>query len=363
MHILNWWNNLLPLSDEEKQILHTPLVHMRDSSECIKYCIAPEETSVNEWESFKRDFFNRLFMPYTLQDKQLSFEISATTFINYLFDTYVDDETLVISTDSEHPNVKKRLNTSKNTYILNLANDILTYSINKIISEAKKYKKVFVYIIGTKNSTGEITPQEFFIQLKEAFDKNDIKYKLVIDDVQGMFLVPRDYSIFDYVIGTAHALCTGYDMGILISNQFEFGKKAYNWGKFYLEHLDIMLKRRNKINMFKNVAINYYNKYINKENVLANPLSVPYIFYLKYNNLKITEETSNRLHRLNLLIPAYNFSLISFIHMRCHEFINNANLLPSAISILDFILENETNLNEDELNLRIDVEFDKLNFK
>ena len=361
MDILNWWNNLLPLSEEEIKILHRPLSHTKDSDEALQFYMKPKATNDQQWEKFKQKFFNKLFMPSKIQDRQLAFEESATTFINYLFDKYVDDNTLIISTDSEHPSVKKCLVKYKNKYILNFERDIITYSIDKILFEAKKYKKVFVYIIGTKNATGEITPQEFFVQLKQKFEKNNIFYTLVLDDVQGMFLVPRDYSIFDYIIGTAHALCPGYDMGIMLSKYFEFGKKAYNWGEEYLKHLDIMLKRRNKINIFKTVMLSYYKKHLNIDNKLANSLSVPYIFYFTIKDLNFTQKTTDLLHKFNLLIPAYDFSPITFVHMRCHEFIYNKSLLPHTISILNFILENKAVLNEKTLNSYIENELIKMN--
>jgi hypothetical protein len=41
----------------------------------------------------------------------------------------------------------------------------------------------------------------------------------MIDDVHGMFLIPRDYSIFDYILYTAHSLIPNYEMGFLISKK------------------------------------------------------------------------------------------------------------------------------------------------
>lgn len=66
-----------------------------------------------------------------------------------------------------------------------------------------------------------------------------------------MFFVPRDYSAFDYVIGTLHATYQGFDTGILIEKSYTLGKKAYNLGFEYLKRSDIILKRSEKTNLFK----------------------------------------------------------------------------------------------------------------
>ena len=347
--LIKWYKNFIEFSAQEKKLLNA---------------VKPEviiEKSDADYLLIQNAFFDRMpFCNINTVNRYITFDKSGTDFINKIFETEINDETLVISSIHEHESVKKWLKIIKNVILLDL-NDDYTQSIDKILFEARKYKKVFVYIIGTKNATGEITPQEFFVQLKQKFEKNNIFYTLVLDDVQGMFLVPRDYSIFDYIIGTAHALCPGYDMGIMLSKYFEFGKKAYNWGEEYLKHLDIMLKRRNKINIFKTVMLSYYKKHLNIDNKLANPLSVPYIFYFTIKDLNFTQKTTDLLHKFNLLIPAYDFSPITFVHMRCHEFIYNKSLLPHTISILNFILENKAVLNEKTLNSYIENELIKIN--
>ena len=354
MNIINWWNNLEPLTKQEERIIKTCLEHNLDDLtqseyEHIKeYGVSniPEITSNDKFNELTNEYFS--LMPYcncSSENKDLSFEVSATTFINKLFEIYVDDDTLVISSDSEHPNVKKQINKCKNTLILSHYTDIRGYNIEKIINESKKYKKVFVYIIGTRNDTGEITPQLFFEELKKTFINNNINHIIVLDDVQGMFLVPRDYRLFDYVIGTAHALSIGYDMGIMISNSYLTGIKAYNWGKEYLKSLSVILKRKNKMNIFRDVLIQYYSKYLTDNNSLSQELVVPYIFYMKIPLLNISQEIIDNSHFINLLISAPKISPINFIQMRSHWFIKDTSLLPKCVNIIDNMLS--SNYNED----------------
>jgi len=35
-----------------------------------------------------------------------------------------------------------------------------------------------------------------------------------------MFILPRDYEKYDYVIGTAHALIPGFNLGIVLSREY-----------------------------------------------------------------------------------------------------------------------------------------------
>lgn len=352
MDIINWWNNLNPLSNEEKGILKKGLNHiLSDRTEYIKQYGGKEEdyflsdiptfTEEEKFDILTNEFFNRMpFCNCNHTNKDLSFNISATSFINMLFNRYVDEDTLVISSDNEHPSVKNKLSECKNVLILSHYDIIRRYNLDYIINASKQYKKVFVYIIGTRNDTGEITPQNFFIDLKKEFIKNSIEHTLVLDDVQGMFVVPRDYTIFDYVIGTGHAMITNFDLGILISNHYIGGYKAYNWGKWYLERLDILLKRKDKMNMFSQVLEQYFSRDILKESrCLAQPLSSPAIFYMKLEDKELDKDISVLLGNINLLVPDSSVSINTFIRLRSHWFLIDNTLLPKCIKAVKYIFE------------------------
>lgn len=329
MNLIDTWLKMDELSDTELNYIH---YHNE---------IEPEGNE-EQYEGLIQEYFDR--MPYnnlTLKDHTITFERSATTFIKTLFNNHVNNETLVITSDSEHPNVRECVNQCKNTLILSHNTDIKGYKIFKIISEAKKYKKVFVYIIGTQNANGEITPQRFFEVLIDNFKKNNIEYTLVIDDVQGMFLIPRDYSIFDYVIGTAHAIVDGFNMGILISKKGEFGCRAYNWASNYLKAVDVVLNRKQKIFQFKDVLIEYFGKYLKRNTVtLSNEFSAPYIFYMKIpSNIEISDELQLLLHDKYVLFPDKNNGKNSkFVHLRAHQFIQHPEFLQEGLDLVSDIL-------------------------
>ena len=282
---------------------------------------SPEEASPEEYKELIQQYFDRMpFCNLTSDDHFIAFDESGTAFIDKIFEREVDDDTLVISTTYEHTSVQKCLAVVKNKILLNSDRDIRAYNISPLIEEAKKYKKVFVYIIGTQLSTGEITPQLFYEKLKEAFVSNNIEHKIMIDDVHGMFMTPRDYRIFDYVLYTAHSLVTEYNMGLLITKEYMFGKRAYNWGKEYLEKLDIILKRRLKMLQFKNIIIQYLNEYLSDTNMfrLFNFTS-DHIFAVETVGLEYDTNTWEKLDLYKIRVSEFKM-VKNWIRIRFQEF-------------------------------------------
>ena len=78
-----------------------------------------------------------------------------------------------------------------------------------------------------------------------------------------MFLVPRDYSIFDYVLGTAHAI-TRMDSGILLranDKKKDYGTESFVALKELIIRLEPVIKRREKLMFFNNVMTHYFDRY------------------------------------------------------------------------------------------------------
>ena len=222
--------------------------------------------------------------------------IGATQLIDQLFAYYVDDDTLVITTELEHNAVKANLKKCKNVLAIKTDqfNNILhnDYSIIKdLINESKKFKKCFVYIIGMQNAYMIATPNQFFEQLKQEFVHNNINHTLCIDAVQEFFLTPRDYTIFDYVIGTAHATVSNHNLGFLIrkNNIHSFCDPGLIDDLYlFLLQLDILFKRKNKLDSFKQVIAQYFEAHFNGRYIQLD--SVDYAFSCKIDcNLSFEE--------------------------------------------------------------------------
>ena len=327
MDILNWWLNTDPLTDNERDLLfkERPIDKIFVSKE--------------EYENLEDEYFKRMpFCNIDSASRVITFSECATNFINYVFDTYIDDDTLVIYSNCEHPNVEARVKNCKNVLQLNHYMDIRPLNISKIVTEAKKYKKVFVYIIGTQISNGEITPQEFFIKLKNSFIKNNIDHKFFLDDVHGMFFVPRDYSLFDFILFTAHAVIDGYDMGIFISKTGEFGEKVYNWGKTYLEMLDVILKRKEKIFYFYEVMSEHFAKLLSTNDFQLLSRVSPHLFSMKViNKLPSPQRLYEKLHKIYIRLENDGEN-IKYILLRGAWFVKRPEFLEKGLKMLDDLL-------------------------
>ena len=292
-------------------------------------------SSNEEFKRLTQEFIDR--MPYaniSSDNRFITFGESGTYLIQKIFEKEVDDDTLVISTDYEHNAVQDCLNKCKNVY--KFKNDkIRSYFTDELVRLSKNYKKVFVYIIGTQLSTGEITPQLFFDKLKDELVKNNIEHKILIDDVHGMFITPRNYDMFDYVLYTAHSLVTMYDMGMLISKTDDIGFKYYNWGVNYLERLDIVLKRKVKLMMFKNIMFQLLNKlfsdkkYFDYYNYTTN-----HIFSVQTRHIFYTKEEYDILDSYKIRIAERPME-VSWLRIRYQEF--SKQTVERAIEGLNYL--------------------------
>ena len=321
--MIDWWVNLNPLTEEEKMSLN-------------QYRLEEKIFESDEvYDNLVQEYFNR--MPYcnlTSKDYTITIHNSGTDFINELFDRMVDDETLIIYSDAEHPNVLKKVSEYKNQLKLHFDDDILKLNTSKIINESKKYKKVFLYIIGTQISSGIVTPQIFFTKLKQFFISHNIEHTFVLDDVHGMFFVPRDYSIFDYILYTCHANISSYDMGLLISRNSDFGEKIYNQLYQYFNMINIVLKRKDKIFLFYDVMREFFSPYLATDNFDLVTNNTHHLFAIKTNNLLYNSKIHDILGKLYIRLEGFDNN-INYILIRNGRFIKNPEHLKKGLQLLE----------------------------
>ena len=242
----DWWCNYKPLSKRDKEILNVPRPN------------TAEDSTLKFYSAFKH-LLQNIPLGQSLFNHNLYVEKEARTFINYLFDKYSDDETLLITSPMNHPCVVDNMNKFKNilqlhyhtTVLYSNLNQVKQYLINKI------YKRAFIYLIGTHQTTGEITPSIFFEQLRDYLLSQNIEPIMVIDDVHGMYIIPRDYSIFDYVITTAHAIIRHFDMGMMFaccSSLISLNISSFN--TTLVTNMDYMF---NSCSLLKSLNLSYFN--------------------------------------------------------------------------------------------------------
>lgn len=326
--LLKWWFDLDPLTNIEYAILKK---HRSDN----------KEYDENIYTEYSDILFNKLYYSNISTNTHiLDVAPCATDFIKALFNKYVDDETLVIYSRDEHESVKDCVAECKNTLELIYDFDIATINTEKVIQEAKKYKKAFVYFIGTNISNGRVTAQLFFNSLKQALVDNNIQHVFVLDDVHGMFMVPRDYNIFDYIIGTAHALVKRYDMGMLIHRkEIEgFGEHISNWLVDYMEALDVILRRKTKIQLFQNVMQEYFAEQLAFESyTLVTPTS-PHIFAIRTMQVSFSDAMYELLKKYYVRLEGKDGNG-GYIRLRLAQCITDADLVQEGLEILEKLLK------------------------
>ena len=333
-NILEWWNNSYPLDSSDRELLEktrkTDTYDNLLSDDITQYnylcdCLFDKMPCCN---LTTRDFWT------------ITCDNCASNLINKLFFTYVDNDTLVIISNAEHETTVNNFNKCKNGLILDHSKDIRGYNYDKVINEAKKYKKVFFYCIGTQISTGEISPQTFFVELKSKFNENKIPVIMVLDAVQEMFLEPRDYSIFDYIIGTGHAICWNYDLGLLIH---KVGMPVHGFIddehlREYSQILRVILSRKEKINMFTRCIHEYFSYLLKRDEFSIIYDNAPQLCSIRCKGITFDEELKELLDKYEIRIEAFGQET-QFLRFRAQMFIKDDTLLLKGVNILENYLK------------------------
>lgn len=243
--------------------------------------IPQKNSEVSEWSLAEDRFKQDLNCP-GLNNFYLYLAKSASMFIDDLFNNLVDDHTFVVAAN-EHTTIYKNLTNTK--YRLLHYNTIQNFDIESIIDSYKHSgcNKLFVYI--TSILEMQIVPMAFYNKLKECLVNIGIEHVIVLDDVHSMFLIPKDYDIFDYVLFTGHALLPGFEAGFLLS------KDSKPWGcsdamilNQYLDSLEILLKKRDKLYLFTTLLQQYYAEELSNTMMFKIPKNTSFSnFYLQIN--------------------------------------------------------------------------------
>lgn len=322
------WRSNFDFDNSEIELLNTP----RKDSKNINY---------SYWQN--KFLYTLISCKFSICDNcQLKISDCATNLIEDLFEYYTNDDTLIITTEYEHPNVNKILDRKCNVFYVDMFDLGKTYEqLRKLVTE---FTDIFIYISGTQISTGRVIPDIAFKNLKSSFtDKH--KVVCVLDDVQGMFMIPRDYTIFDYVIGTAHSLVPYYDMGICLCNndKFQLGYHNSGWVKGYLDRLDIVLSRRSLLNQFYDVCRHHFKYLFESYGITYFDNKCDHIFAFNLGNISFTDEMGKVLFdkRIFLHHPIAIKSMpnSSSIKIRAQEFMRFNESIDKGIGYLEMLIK------------------------
>ena len=226
-----------------------------------------------QWSETEETF--KSLLPYgNLKDFHIEIHKNATSFINQIYTKYIDDDTFVVSI-LEHDSIKNNVKKIENNLLILTYNMTKAFDVDTIIQKYKNSNctKMFLYVAGIVESN--IIPQAYYNKLKDRLIKENIPHHFVLDDVQSMFIVPRDYSIFDKVIFTCHSLIPHYNSGILLTKIDEHMgfKDSKPLDNFLILLKSLVLNKKDKIYIFKFIIEQY----------LADELSHNDIFYIPDN--------------------------------------------------------------------------------
>ena len=187
------------------------------------------------------DDYNRLHElfdeQYNIEKYEFSFEYCCSELIKNIFDEYVTQSTIIITSRRDHPSVETCLQTYPCAEIIylddgdyvesdqtieprlrrpNVAKEFSLRKLSERLSR-KDYSNILFLSYGSNVCDGEVRENRVFqhiFQVCEEYCENTIK---VLDDCQGCMWIDRDYSLFDYVLWTAHATLYAFDVGIMMS--------------------------------------------------------------------------------------------------------------------------------------------------
>lgn len=344
--VVKGWDESFPFDDEEKKLLDC----LSDTIDEIDIDKLSYDEKIKYQEKFEKKILPEYFkrMPncnVTTNTHTITFGPSATYLIRKLFQNNVDENTLVVTSYHEHVNPTKIRDMYSHSY--KFSTDDWKNEIDKIVSKAVEgeYSKVFLYVIGTRISYPKYTPNEFYIEIKKKLTEAGIENITVIDDVQGMFMLERDYNIADYVIGTAHALVESYDLGICVSKKGlpVYGTMTYNRCKKHIQLLDIILKRKEKFFKFGSM-IEEAIKNIDTKCFEILKHDVPYIFSMGTNRRLINADLHTKLQdefHLYLDGADYNRDNINanYIRFRAQQFVIRPGKILQSIKKIPMLIE------------------------
>ena len=347
--LIKWYiDEYQPLDDYSKFVLESK------ENENPRYEFGKEPDYYNQYSSFLYYFKNMPYCNISPKTHRIESADNGSFFIRELFKKYApDDQTFVLSSTCEHDTTRECLSTVKNKLELYIK-DIRSLNINKIIEAYKNSNCTFfmMYMVGTSISSGEIIPQTFFELLKNRLEKENIPHVLILDDVHGMFITPRDYRIFDYVLYTAHSLVCDYNMGMLISKNENqpIGKYDPLGLDQYFTRLMIILNRKDKLRLFKQILSQYFAEELADTKFFGlHEFTSQHIFSLKTYNLKFTQRQWDKLNEYKIRLGEgdwyQNFARIrfqEFIRQDSDKMIEGLELLKETLKICkEIYLESE----------------------
>ena len=270
---------------------------------------------------------------------------NASYFICQIFQKHVDEQTFVVYSPA-HSVIKEETDKISNKYQIKY-NDIINFDVDKIISlyQNSGCNKIFIYL--PQIIEQKLLLQTFCDQLKQALYNNNIKHVIVLDDVATMFIIPKDYSCFDYVIFTCHSLVPTFDCGLLFCKEnVDFGYEDSIKAELYLKPLQIILSKRDKLLLFGQMLYQYFAEELRSDLFYTPEKTTPHIFQVLYKDNK--EFSSNIVNKYKDKLADFciNCDEPGIIIRSCHFISQDTITMMDGLAQLKTVLQKCIKLKE-----------------
>lgn len=254
-------------------------------------------------------FYNKLLNLKEEFNYRVEVDAHCTALIEKLFKRYVSKDTFVLTTEQEHPSVKIFL-PKNNTYIV-YVNELKKENI--IIQIVQKFKEsgckdFFLIMAGVMPASSEIIDEIFFKQLKLALNKSNIKHIFVLDDCQGLYMIDRDYSDFDCILGTAHVVVRyGFSMGILytkLPSQIGYINKSSLKG--FIPKIEYAINHKQDALKFNNLITEFLKDEIDGETLSIKGNQAPHMLSISTNGVKFNQKVATDLKDYGIIFSEIN---------------------------------------------------------
>ena len=253
---------------------------------------------------------------------RIEIDKSCTDLIKNLFKTYTDENTFIVTSSHDHQATTNMLG-DKKKYIVNLFRLQNKEERPKIFQEIiaafreSGCKSLFCIMVGTTPQSAIVIDQAFFIELKHLFIRNNIPHLMFLDDCQGIFVMERNYEVFDGFLATGHVLsCLFPNIGLLftkLSQRIGYINKQ-TLANLY-NKLEIIDKYKDKANCFNQLMSEYF---VNNTTFTQYKNEAPHQFALSLRNTINNPKYDSKFIKYGIRFNPIDCE-DNFVRLRYHE--------------------------------------------